>query len=319
MVISRSAASMFFSVAIVLVAQGVSGQDYPSKPIRIVTGPAGGGGDFTARQIAQAFTASFGQPVIIDNRSGVAQGEAVVKAPPDGYTLFVAGGNVWIAPLLQKTPYEVVRDFAPVAQIERTALMLTSHPSVPVKSVQELVALAKAKPGQLDYASSAIGGTPHLAVELFKYMAGVDIVRIPYKGSAPALIGLISGEAHMTITDVGLAAPHAKSGRLRALAVTSAQPSALAPGLPTVAASGVPGYEAIGMTGMFTPAKTATAIITKLSQEILRALSQPDVKERFLASGVEPVGASAEQFAAAVRNDIDKLGKLVKDAGIKAE
>ncbi len=308
-----------FSIGFLTAASAVYGQDYPTRPIRIVTGPAGGGGDFTARQIGQGITSSLGQPVIIDNRSGVAQGEAVVKAPPDGYTLFVAGGNVWIAPLLQKTPYDVVRDFSPVAQIERTALVLTVHPSLPVKSVKELVALAKAKPGQLDYASSAIGGTPHLAVELFKYMAGVNIVRIPYKGSAPALTGLMSGEAHMTITDVGLAAPHTKSGRLRSLAVTSAQPSALAPGLPTVAASGVPGYEAIGMTGMFAPAKTPPAIINRLNQEILRTLGQPDVKERFLNSGVEPAPSSPEQFAAAVKSDIDKLGKLIKNAGIKSE
>jgi tripartite-type tricarboxylate transporter receptor subunit TctC len=190
---------------------------------------------------------------------------------------------------------------------------------MPIKSIKELVALAKAKPGELDYASSAIGGTPHLAVELFKHMAGVNIVRIPYKGSAPALIGLMAGEAHMTITDIGLAAPHAKSGKLRALAVTSAQPSTLAPGLPTVTASGVPGYEAIGMTGMFAPARTPAAIINRLNQEILRMLNQPEVKERFLNSGVEPVGSSPEQFAAAVKSDIDKLGKLIRDAGIKSE
>jgi tripartite-type tricarboxylate transporter receptor subunit TctC len=305
-------AALMLSSAVLAGAGSGWAQDYPNRPIRIVTGPAGGGGDFTARQIAQGITAAMGQPVIIDNRSGVAQGEAVVKAPP-------AGGNVWIAPLLQKTPYDVMRDFSPVAQIERTALVVTVHPSLPVKSIAELVKLAKAKPGQLDYASSAIGGTPHLAVELFKYMAGVDIVRIPYKGSAPALTGLMSGEAHMTITDVGLAAPHTKSGRLRALAVTSAQPSALAPGLPAVASSGVPGYEAIGMTGMFAPAKTPAAIISRLGQEILRTLSQPEVRDRFLNSGVEPVGGTAEQFAAAVKSDIDRLGKLIRDAGIKSE
>ena len=179
--------------------------------------------------------------------------------------------------------------------------------------------MAKARPGELNYASGATGGSTHLAAELFKSMAGVNIVHVPYKGSAPAITALISGEVQLTITDVGLVAPHVKSGKLRALAVTSAEPSALVPGLPTVAASGLPGYEAVGMTGILAPAKTPAAIINRLNQEIVRVLNMPEVKEQFFNAGVEVVGSSPEQFAATIKSEIAKLGKVIKDAGIKVD
>ena len=310
---------MFLVGVIVLGAGVVSGQDYPNKPIRIVTGPAGGGSDFTARQIAQRITTTLGQPVVIDNRSGVTQGEVVSKAPPDGYTLFVAGSNVWIDPLLQKTPYDTVRDFSPITLAVTSPNILVIHPSLPVKSVKDLIALAKARPGELNYAANAPGSSAHLAGELFKAMAGVNIVAVPYKGGGPAVIGLLGGQVQLMFATSASVTPHIRSGRVRALAITSGELSALLPGLPTVAASGVPGYEMMGKTGMFAPVKTPAAIIKRLNQEIVRALNLPDVKEKFYNAGVEVVGSSPEKFAATVRSDIDKLGKLIKDTGIKSE
>jgi tripartite-type tricarboxylate transporter receptor subunit TctC len=296
---------------------GVAGaQDYPAKPIRIVTSAAGGGSDFTARQIAQGISGSLAQPVVVDNRAGgIIAAEVVAKSPPDGYTLTVQGA-LWIVPLLAKAPYEV-GDFAPVIQTERIVNIVAVHPSVPAKSVRELVLLAKARPGELNYASVSIGGSTHLAVELFKSMADANIVHVPYKGAATAVPALISGEVQLMIFDAGVLAPHVKSGKLRALAVTSAQPSALFPELPTVASSGLPGYESGAMAGLFAPVKTPRAIIDRLNQEIVRALSRPDVKERFQGQGLEVVAGTPDEFAAAIRADTARLSKVIKEAGIK--
>jgi tripartite-type tricarboxylate transporter receptor subunit TctC len=308
---------MLLSVGLMAPGAGVvSGQDYPNKPIRIVTGLAGGGGDSVARIIAQGISGPLGQSVIVDNRTTIQASEAASKAPPDGYTLLVIGSSVWIFPLLQKAPYEV-SDFSPISLISREINVVSVHPSVPVKSIKELIALAKARPGALNYGAGVIGGPQHLAAELFKSMAGVDIVRISYKGNAQSITGLISGEVQLMITDVGLLAPHVKMGRLRALAVTSLEPSALAPGLPTVAASGLPGYEAVGMTVMMAPANTPSAIINRLNQEIVRFLNRSDVKERFLNDGEEVVANSPEQFAAIIKSDMARISKVIKDAGIK--
>jgi tripartite-type tricarboxylate transporter receptor subunit TctC len=302
-----------------LVGDMAFGQDYPNKPIRIITGGAGGGTDFTARLIAQGISVPLGQPVVVENRgAGIIPVEFVSKAAPDGYTLLVQGSVAWVSPLvLQKAPYEILRDFAPISQIERTVFVVTVHPSIPVKSVSELIALAKSKPAALNYGSGPSGTTSHLAVELFKSLAGVNIVWVPYKGVAQAITDQISGEVHMTIIDSSGVMPHVKAGKLKALAVTSATPSALVPGLPTVAATGVPGYEAAGMSCIWAPAGTPAPIINRLSQEIVRLLNRADVKERFLNAGVEPVGSSPEQFAATMRSDIARISKVIKDAGIK--
>ena len=307
-----------FPVGLIVVQTGaVSGQDYPSKPIRILTSAAGGGSDFTARQIAQGISGPLGQPVVVDNRGGgIIAAEVVSKSPPDGYALTVQGAALWIVPFLQKAPYDV-SDFSPIVQTERIVFIVAVHPSLPVKSVKELIALAKARPGELNYASVSIGGSTHLAVELFKSMAGVDIVHIPYKGAATAVPALLSGDVQLMIFDTGVLGPHIKLGKLRGLAVTSAQPSALFPALPTVAASGLSGYETVGMTGLFAPAKTPATIIDRLNQEIVRALNKPEVKERFLNAGLEIVGNSPEQFAATMKADMAKMGKVIKDAGIK--
>ena len=320
MLVSRFAVETFWIGLMVLGAGVVSGQDYPNKPIRIVTGGAGGGSDFTSRQIAQGISGSLGQPVVVDNRaSGVIAGEIVSKAPPDGYNLTVAGSAFWILQLLRKMPYDAVADFAPVSLISREVNILAVNPSVPATSVKELIALAKAKPGQLNYGSSTPAGPAHLAAELFKSMAGVNIVNVPYKITPMVITALIGGEVHLTIMDAGLVAPHVKTGKLRALAVTSAEPSALTPGLPTVAASGLPGYEVVGLTGIWAPAKTPAAIINRLNQEIVRVLNRADVKERFLNAGSEVVGGSPQEFTAMIKSDIARMSKVIKDAGIKVD
>ena len=315
----RLFAWMFLVGLMVLGVGVVSGQDYPSKTIRIVTAGAGGGSDFVARIVSQGISGPLGQPVIVDNRTpSVFATETASKALPDGYTFIVTGGALWIYPLLYKAPYDAIGSFSPISLITREVFVLAVHPSVPVKSVQELIALAKARPGTLNYSSGSRGSTYHLAVELFKTITGVNIVHVAYKSPALAVTALVSGETQMTIFDAGLVMPQVKSGRLRALAVTSATPSALVPGLPTVA-SVVPGYEAVGSTGMWAPARTPAAIINRINQEVVRVINQPDVKEKFLNGGAEPVGNTPEQFSAYIKNDIARVSKVIKDAGIKID
>jgi tripartite-type tricarboxylate transporter receptor subunit TctC len=297
----------------------VSGQDYPSKPIRIVTLVAGGSNDVQARVIAPLISVPLGQPIIIDNRGvSLVAIESVAKAPPDGYTLLYNGASLWVMPLLQKVPYDVVKDFLPVSQITREVYVVAVHPSLPVKSIKDLIALAKAKPGELNFATSSIGGSTHMSGVLFRSLAGVDILNVNYKGTGPAMVALMGGEVHMMFANATIASSQMKSGKVRGLAVTSATPSVLVPGLPTVAET-VPGYESIAMTGIFVPSKTPVAVINRLNQEIVRALSLPEVKERFVSGGAEAVSSTPEQFAAAIKLDTVTVSKLIKDAGIKAE
>ena len=319
MSMSRFVFRMLSVGTIVLGASAVCGQDYPNKPIRIITGSVGGGNDAASRQIAQKISGPLGQPVVIDNRGGgsVVSGEVGAKAPPDGYSLLVAGGAMWIIPLLQKAPYDVVKDFAPISLISRVVSVVAVHPSLPVKSVKELIALAKARPGELNVATGSVGGSQQLATELFQSMAGVKMARIPYKGGPPAVTALITGEVQVMINDMGLVAPQMKARRLRALAVTSATPSVQMPELPTVAASGLPGYEWIGAVGIYAPAKTPAAIIDRLSREIVRALNLPEMKAWFLNAGEEVVASAPEEFAAFIKAEIAKTAKLIKDASIR--
>ena len=303
----------------ILAAGVVSAEKYPYKPLRVVTAAAGGGNDLVGRLIAQGLTATLGKQVIVDNRGGIAA-EIAAKAPADGYTLLFYGSAVWTTPFLRdNVPYDPVRDLSPITLATKAPDIVVVHPSVPVKSIMELITLAKAKPGQLNYATGTMGASPHLAAELFKAMAGADIVRVPYKGTGPSLNAVIAGEVQLMFPDAGPVMPHIKSGRLRALAVTSAEPSALAPGLPTVAASGVPGYEAVSMLGMFAPARTPPLLIKRLNQEVVQILMKVEVKERLLNAGTEAVGSSPEQFAATIKSEIAKWGKVIKDAGIRAE
>jgi tripartite-type tricarboxylate transporter receptor subunit TctC len=244
----------------------------------------------------------------------------VMKAAPDGYTLLLSGVGFWVVPLLEHAPYDPLRDFVPISILANQPNLVLVHPSLPVKSVKDLIALAKAKPGELNYAATTIGGSSQLAAELFKSMAGgLNIVGIPYKGAAVSLTALLSGEVHMAFSPGGVAAAHIKSGRIKALAVCSAAPSALYPGLPTVAASGLPGYESGNTSVISAPARTQDAIITRLNQEIIRVLNRPDVKEKFFNIGFEVIGSTPEQQATLIRTDMARLGKVIKDAGIKAD
>ena len=305
-----------------LVAAGACGQGFPSKPIRILTSEPGGGTDFVARMVAQGLTESFGQQAIVENRgggSGVIAGEALAKAAPDGHTLLAYGSTIWIVPLMRSgVPYDPLRDFAAVTLTDRAPNVLAVHPSLPVKSVADLIRLAKERPGELNYARAAAGGPPHLSAELFKAMTGVKLTTVPYKGGGPAVIGLLGGQVHLMFATAASIAPHIKSGKLRALAVTSVTPSALFPGVPTVAAS-VPGYEAVALNGVFAPAGTPTATVDRINRAIVQYLGRADVRERFLNTGVETVGSTPAQFEATVRSEVAKWGKVIREAGIRDE
>jgi len=292
-------------------------QTYPTRPLRIVSSEPGGGNDFGARVLAQALSGTIGQQVIVENRTGGAIAiEYAARAQPDGYTLLMYSNGLWTLPFIQNVRYDAMADFLPVTLAVRGANLLVLHPTVPVKSVKELIALAKAKPGELNYASGSAGSSPHIAGELFKTMAGLDIVRVNYKGSGPAVAALVGGQVQFMFATTGAASPHVKSGRLRGLAVTTAEPSALAPGLPTVAAAGLPGYEADTPYGVYVPTRTPASIVARLNQEIVKILGRPEIKERFFNAGVEVVGSTSEQFAAVMKTDIVRMAKLVKDAGI---
>ncbi len=304
----------------ILLAAGVTcAQSYPSKPVRIVVGTSGGNADANGRIVAQGIAGALGQPVVVDNRpNGIIPFEMVYKAPPDGYTVLVYNNTVWLAPLMHDAPYDPVRDFAPVTIISTSPSILAVHPSLPAKTVKELIALAKSRPGDLNYATTGSGSGAHLAGELFKAMAGVNIVGIPYKGTGPAYADLIAGRVHLMVPPAGSIMPHVKSGRLRALAITSAQSSAMFPDLPTVSASGLPGYETVSRTGIFAPAKTPGAIIDRLQQEVAKFVRTPAAKEKLQALGLEAVGSTPQEFATLISQEIASMGKVIKNAGIRA-
>ena len=298
-----------------------SGQGYPVKPVRVVTAGVGGGNDFVARIVAQGLATSFGQQVIVDNRaSATSAGEITAKAQPDGYTLMYYGSNIWLLPLLRSgVPFDPVKDFAPIILAVSAPNLVVVHPSLPVKSIKDLIAYAKAKPGELNYASGTTGSSTHLAVELFKVMTGVDMVNIFYKSGGTQIPDLLAGRVQLAFLPAATVAPYVKSGKLRGVAVTSNRPSALAPDLPTVAAAGLPGYESTATQGVFAPAGTSAAIIKLLNQEIGRLLNQAEVREKLLNSGVEVVGSTPEQFGAYIKSEMTRLGTVIKDAGIREQ
>src|SRR5450759_4007451 len=272
--LTRFIAWMFTAGLMVLGADVVSGQTYPNKPIRIMATQPGGLTDIVARLIAPGLTVNLGQQIVVDNRGALIAVEIAAKAPPDGYTLLVNGSAFWLLPLLRNNvSWDPLRDFAPITLAVRSPSVLVVHPSVPVKSVADLIALAKARPGALNYAAGTIGATPHLAAELFKVMAGVNIVRVPYKGSGPSLIGLMSGEVEFMFPGAASAWGYVKQGRLRVLGICALHSSALFPGVPTVSASGLPGYESVSPQGVVAPARTPVVIINRLNQEFVRALN----------------------------------------------
>jgi tripartite-type tricarboxylate transporter receptor subunit TctC len=310
-----SAARLLLLAAALVVAPAAA-QNFPSKLIRIVTASPGSTNDWGARLIAQEMTKGLGQQVIVENRGGLAV-EYTTKQPADGYTLMFYGNTVWLLPFLRdNVGYDPLRDLAPVTLAIISPIIVVVHPSVPVRSVKDLIALAKAKPGQLNYAAGTIGASPHLATELFKAMTGTDMVRIPYKGTGPSVVALVAGEAHLMFSGLGSVAMHMKTGRLRAVAVATSKRSSLVPDLPTVAAT-VPGYEALSIIGMFAPAKTPPAIINLLQQEIARGINKPEVKELFVNAGVEVVASTADEFTAVIKSEMARLGKVIKDAGIR--
>jgi len=307
--------------AVGLVGAGAAAaQSYPSKPIRIVTSTPGGSLDLVARVMAPKLGEGLGQQLIVDNRGGLISMELVAKAPADGYTLLLASSALWLSQYLRDSVgWDVARDYAPITLLVSSPNIVAVHPSLPVRSIRELIALAKSKPGELNYSSGQAGASSHLAGELFNGMAGVRIVRIPFKGQGPAMLSLVTGEAQLSFANAASALPFVKTGRIRGLAVTTAQPSALAPGLPTVAASGLPGYESKAMLGMFAPAKTPASIVEQLNVQIVRTLTAADVKQRLFDSGAEVIAGSPAELAAAMKSEMATTGKLIRQAGIRAD
>lgn len=294
---------------------------WPTKPIRLLTAGQGGGSDIAARLIAQGLSAKLGQQVIVDNRvGGVIIAGIAARAQPDGYTLLLYSGTLWFLPLMQEKPaYDPIKDFSHITLVGSSPMMLVVHPSVPAKSVRELIALAKEKPGEFNFATGPVGATPHLAAELFKAMAGINIVHIAYRSVGLAVTDLIGGRVQLMFPNAGAALPHVQAGRLRALAVGNARPSALAPGLPTIAESGLPGYEAVGMYGMFAPAKTSAALIKRLNEETVRVLGTAEVKEKLLSTSIEVIGSSPDGLLAQMKSDMATLGKVIRAANIRVD
>lgn len=311
--------------ALLLTAQGVWAQAFPSKPIRlIVPFPPGGGVDFVGRVVGQKLSERLGQQVAVDNRAG-ANGivglQALMASPPDGYTIAaVSAGPLACNPhMYSKLPYDTLRDFTPIANMINFPLMLVAHPSLPVKNVKELIALAKAKPGEITYSHPGVGNTGHIAGELLNAVGKVNTTGIPYKGTAPSVIAVLSGEAHLTYSSIPTALPYIRAGRLRALGVGNAKRMPSLPEFPTVAESGLPGYEAYAWGGMLGPAKMPSSIVQQLSREIVAAINTKEVTDRMLNEGTVPTPSSPEEFAAYIASEIKKWGVVIRGANIRVE
>ena len=299
-------------------------QDYPARPLRMILGFAPGGStDLVARVLAQKMAATWNQQVVVDNRpgaNGMIGANLVAKATPDGHTLLLSSiGPMAINASLYKMPYDIVKDFAPVTYTGNVTNLLVVHPSVPAANVRELMALAKAQPGKLTFGSSGAGGAPHMAVELFKILAKVDVVHVPYKGGGPAMADLVGGQISGSFASMPSSIPFVRNGKLRALAVTAPKRSPAAPEVPTVSEAGIPGFSVLDWQGMFTTAKTPAPVVNKLNAEIKRALALPDVIEKLAPAGVEIQTTSPEEWGRFVQSEIEKWAKVVKTAGIKLE
>ncbi len=313
------------SLLAVSTARTALAQSWPDKPIRIVVPfPAGAGVlDIMARLLAAHLGPAFGQPIVIDNRPGAGGtigADVVAKAPADGYTMLMGNPSLVVNPfLLAKMPYDPMTDFIPLTLVNTAPLLLVAHPSVPANSVTELIALARAKPGQLNYGSGGVGSTPFLATELFRSMANIDVTHVPYRGGAPALADLVGGQLSFMIENMPGTLPFVKSGKLKALGVTTDHRAALAPDIPTIAESGLPGYEVVGWNGLFLVKDTPPAIAGKLYDEVAKALRSADVKDQMAALGAEPGGNTPAEFTAFVRSESIRWGKIIQDKGIKPE
>jgi len=307
-------------LALLPCAPSAIAQSYPSRPIRFIVGPAP---DVLPRLIGQYLTDAWGQQVVVDQRpgaGGIIAAETTAKAAPDGYTLLLTTGAYTAnAVYYSKLPYDLVRDLAPVSLLATIQFLLVVHPSVAVKSVSELVALANTRPGQLNCASGGTGTTSHLGCEMLKSMARIDIVHVPYKGVAQATTDLLGGQVQMSFTVMQAGLPHVRGGKLRALAVSGSKRSAAAPELPTVSEAAVPGFSFDSWNGVHVPARTPKSVIAKLNTELVKTIKLPDIQKRMLDLGLEPVGNTPEEFAAFVRADIARWSKVVKDAGVRTE
>ena len=307
-----------------LIAGTAHAQTFPSKPMRIILGfTPGGATDITARAVAQKFTESMGQQVIVDNRPGAASNigaEAVARAAPDGYTLFLGSVSTSINPsLYAKMAYDPLRDFAAVAHVATTPFLLVVHPSVPAKNVKELIAFAKARPGELNYATAGAGSGAHLFMEMFNAMSGVKSNAVPYRGAVAGTNDVIAGQIPLMFDNIFSTLPLSRAGKFRALAISTAQRSAIAPEIPTVAEAGVPGYDANAWFGLFAPVATPKDIVARLNAEVVKGLQAPDMRDRLRGLGATPGGGSPEQFAAFFRDEVAKWAKVVKTAEVKLD
>ena len=315
---------IFRTVAVLLLLAsahaGAAGvQDYPTRPIRIVTATPGGGNDYLARIVAPSLGSALGQQVIVDNRPSRFVGGIVARAAPDGYTLVVGGSAMQFLPLSERTDFDVLTDFAPISQLERSPNVLVVNPSLKVGTVSELIALARSKPGTLFYGTGASGASLHLAGEMFMIATNVKISRVPYKSTGPALLGVLTNEVHMVFATPGGAMPHVKDGKLKALGVTSAQPSPLIPGVPTLASQGVRDYELETIGFILAPAKTPAPLIKRLNQHVVQIMQQGDVKVRMAAGGSEVVTGTPAELAAKLKYDDTRMRKLFKDIGLSPD
>jgi len=323
--LARYSSRLLGLTVLALFCAAAPAQDYPAKTIRFIApNLPGGPTDILARLIGQKLAESMGQPVVIENRAGAGGNigtEVAAKAPPDGYTL-VTGNNATFGAnvsLYKQLGFDPLRDFAPIVLVATQPNILVVHPTLPVTSVKQLIALAKSRPGELNYAGSGMGAAAHLAAELFKSMAGVNIVHIPYKSAGPALVDLIAGQCQLMFATSLSVLPHIKTEKLRALAVTTSKRSRLMPELPTISEAGLPGFEAMTWHGVLTTGGTPPAIVSKLNTEINRALQQPDVRERLGALGAEIIGGTPKEFADHIQREIPKWAKVIKDAGVRLE
>jgi len=310
--------------AALLIAVPAAAQNYPTRPVRVIVPfAAGGNTDITARAIGVRLSEVFGQQIVVENRPGGATNigtELVAKAPPDGYTILMGGATNAINMSTQaKPPYDTVRDFAPIILCVKDANVLTTHPSLPAKNLKELIALARARPGQLNFASSGLGSSNQMAGELFKVMAQVNIVHIPYKGNTPALTDTLAGNVEMMFSGVPVLVPHIQSGRLRAIAIGSLKRFVAIPDVPTFDESGLKGYEATTWFGLMAPVKTPKEIVARWNKEVDKILASPNLKSRFLNDGLEAMGGSQEEFARFIRVEIDKYAKVVKSSGMQPQ
>ncbi len=312
------------TACLIAAAAATCAQDYPTRPVRLIVPTAPGGGtDISARLIAPKLSEYLGQTVVVENRAGgnTSVGvEFVAKSPHDGYTLLMGISSIAINPHTQsKVPYDPVKDFAPVTQVVVVPLILVSHPSLPTRSLKELIAFARTRPGQLNYGTGSVGSNPHLAMELFLSMAGIKVVHVPYRGQGPAMIDLVAGHLQLMMANLLTALPHVRNGRARAYGVSSIKRSNVAPEIPTIAEAGVPGYEVVQWFGVLAPANTPRDIIARLHAATVRVLQDPSIKDRFVSDGADTIGNTPDEFAAVIRADLKKWGKMVKDAGIKPD